>query len=115
MVLTISGFLTDIDKFGRMHFVYPRLQIDRDAYGTEAKLANLESKFMPAIKLGYSPLLKNGFVVKPQPRAPMLGANGVVAPKDLIQNMLILEVEPQTYCYGDKSGWYLKLISARIA
>jgi hypothetical protein len=108
-MLIICGFLTGIDKYGRLEFMYPRVRCGLDMYGTEAKLAAVPS---PG---GYSPLKSDGFHAKPWARTLYLDVNGrTVKAVDLQQQMVKIEAQPQEYQFDDKKGWYLKIHSCRV-
>lgn len=109
MVLTVTGYVTEIDKWGRINLMFPRIHSGTDRYGTEAKLRSLKID-------GSSPIGRRGFVVRPDERTLyMINSKRVSAAAMLQQNVLV-EIDPQPYdftAHGKGKGVSFKLISMR--
>lgn len=103
---TLYGVLTTIDQWGRMEIALI------DCKNTGTRLQQLEKQYEQ--KGGYSPVKVDSFMVKPTKKSIYMDKFGKIIKLDqLVGRPVRLEVDAQQYTYAEKTGWVLRLHSAK--
>lgn len=109
-MITIAGFITDYDKYGRLRVMYPDVRGYVDSLNTSAQLRAFDANHQD----GWSPLSYQTFLIK-KDKGFAYNASGdrVTDFTHLVGHSGIFEVELLPFA-GDGKGWFIRLHSIRL-
>ena len=109
--MQITGYVTEVDKWGRLTLMTPLGRTGKDIDGTTAKLAEIKVEAK-----AYTPIRYNTFVVRPDEKTIWMDEKKArCKPADLIQKMIRMNIEIRHYDFtavGKGKGVSLFLVEA---
>ena len=98
-MITIAGYAKSVDRYGRIHLIFPDISENRDSFNTRQKITSFEN-------CDYHPYTEREFIIKPTARCVYVDCN----PNNLLQRLLKIECEFIKFENFQKinKGWYIK-------